>query len=342
MERTRTTKPIVCVGRSPCLTPLAATEYHGWHAIHYALVNTTPAAAPYCPRRLSGCPWPTCTRLRKGGHAHAQACAPAGLDAPVRCHDRRLDAKTNDDCWVIERRNANATKFEAERAAQCSGSLSEEQFVLAKYFGGGAQPTRGGTFLELGAFDGWKESNTLHLETCLGWRGLLIDGQPTHLEWMRTNRPAAISLGVAICPRHGLVNYSRWETTTSGIVQYMARTLRQRFRVDSAGQKPVPCGPLGSWLSLLRVGHIDFFSLDVQGAEHMVLGTLDWSKLSVGVLLSECKRLGCSDPQDAAVRALLEARAGLRWAGMLRARHDVWDGVFVNLTLWERHHGGTR
>ena len=261
------------------------------------------------------------------------------MDVPVRCHDRRLDAKTTQtECWVVERRGANTSRLEAERAAQCSGSLSEEQFILAKYFGG-ARPIRGGTFLELGAFDGWKESNTLHLESCLGWRGILMDGQPAHLDWMRSNRPQSVSLGVAICPQHGLVNYSRVSAgTTSGIVGYMARSVRQRFRVDASGQAPVPCGPLGSWLSLLGVTHLDFVSLDVQGAEHMVLSTLDWSALSVGVLLTECKRLGCTDPQDAAVRTLLEGRAGLRWAGMLRARHDVWDGVFINQTLWKRHH----
>ena len=239
---------------------------------------------------------------------------------------------------MIERRNATLLRMaEQDRAAQCSGSLSEEQFVLAKYFGG-ARPFRGGTFLELGAFDGWKESNTLHLETCLGWRGILVDGQPTHLGWMRSNRPAAVSLGVAICPHHGVVNYSRQDATTSGIVEYMSRAVRHRFKVDGAGKQTVPCGPLGAWLSALRVTHLDFFSLDVQGAELMVLGTLNWRMLSVGVLLSECKRVGCSDPQDTAVRTLLEERAGLRWAGMLRARHDVWDGIFVNRTLWAQHH----
>ena len=39
---------------------------------------------------------------------------------------------------------------------------------------------------------------------------------------------------------------------------------------------------------------------------------------------------------DAQVRALLEMKAGLRWAGTFRARHDVWDGVYVNETLWRR------
>ena len=36
----------------------------------------------------------------------------------------------------------------------------------------------------------------------------------------------------------------------------------------------VPCGPLGDWFSALRLSTIDFFSLDVEGAELVVLQTL--------------------------------------------------------------------
>ena len=189
---------------------------------------------------------------------------------------------------------------------------------------------------ELGAFDGWMESNTLHLESCLGWRGILIDGQPAHLAWMRANRPAALSVGVAVCRDHGRVNYSRQTATTSGIADYMSRSVYERFRLGAAGYQSVPCGPLGAWLRVLGVRRLDFFSLDVQGAELMVLRTIDWAALSVGVLVSECKGLGCADAQDRAVRRLLAAEAGLRWAGVLRARHDVWDAVYLDAAAWER------
>ena len=217
------------------------------------------------------------------------------------------------------------------RASQCSGSLGEEQYVLAEYFG----RTRGGVFVELGAFDGWQESNTLHLESCLGWRGVLLDS-PTHLDWLRHNRPAALSVGLAICPEAGLVNYSRQRATTAGIVRLMSPSVRRRFRVDGAGQEAVPCGPLGGLLASVGLTHVDFFSLDVQGAELMVLRTIDWRRLSVGVLIAECKGIACRDQQDAAVRALVETEGRMRWVGVLRARHDVWDAVFVNRSLARR------
>ena len=41
----------------------------------------------------------------------------------------------------------------------------------------------------------------------------------------------------------------------------------------------------------------------MQGAELMVLQTIDWSMLSVGVLLSECLGIGCTGAQDVQVEA---------------------------------------
>lgn len=76
-----------------------------------------------------------------------------------------------------------------------------------------------------------------------------------------------------------------------------------------------------------------FFSLDVQGAELMVLSSVDWRALSVSVLVTECKALFCRDTQDEEVHRLLTAVAGLQWAGIFRARHDVWDSVYVNASM---------
>ena len=222
--------------------------------------------------------------------------------------------------------------LQVENAKQCSGSLGEEHFVLNQFFG----RARRGTFLELGAFDGWMESNTLHLEACLDWRGLLIDS-PTHIEWLSQNRPNALSVGMAICPEAGWTNYSSQRATTAGIMSYMPSSVRRRFRVDGAGQQRVACGPLGALLDTLGVRHLDFFSLDVQGAEAMVLRTIDWSRLTVGVLIAECKALGCRDKQDDEVRGLLQGGPGMHRAVILRARHDVFDAVYVNRSLWERY-----
>jgi hypothetical protein len=51
-----------------------------------------------------------------------------------------------------------------------------------------------GTYIELGAFDGSTESNTMFFDKCLGWDGLLIEGQSDSYEKVILNRPRAVKL----------------------------------------------------------------------------------------------------------------------------------------------------
>ena len=55
-------------------------------------------------------------------------------------------------------------------------------------------------------------------------------------------------------------------------------------------------------LQLLKVAQIDYFSLDVEGAELSILETLRWDRINIGVLGIES-----SDVSDARVRRLLRA-----------------------------------
>ena len=310
----------VCIGwECQSVTNFAKSELDWRTALNRIGKGQEP---PGCPPRLHGCPWQSCGTQQ-------QKCAVLGQEAPTSCPSRGVQPHRS-PCFMMPSSQWLPRQQRKHRAASCSGSLGEEGFALHRFFGGRNGAVRhGGSFLELGAYDGWMESNTLHLEQCLGWRGVLIEGHPTHASWLRGNRPAAISLGVAICPQRGHVNFTVRPGTTAGIPSLMDRGVRSRFRLGTTQTAPVPCGPLGDWLAMLSMRSVDLFVLDVQGAELLVLSSLRWADISIGVLVVECKRLGCADRQDAAVFELVERR-GLRWAGMLRARHDIWDAVFVN------------
>ena len=41
-------------------------------------------------------------------------------------------------------------------------------------------------------------TNTYHLERCLGWQGLLIEGHPENFNKMVKARPGALNLGTAV------------------------------------------------------------------------------------------------------------------------------------------------
>ena len=193
---------------------------------------------------------------------------------------------------------------------------------------------RNGTFLEIGGNDGWKTTNTYHLEQCLGWQGIMIEGHPQNFQRMLRARPGVLSLGIAACKEHGVVAFTNRSGVASGINDLMSSHHKKRFHIVTKDSMLVPCGPLGDWLAALHAHSIDYFSLDVEGAEMLVLETLDWSALTVGVLLVECTSSGlegCISERDRAIGSYLSKR-GLTRLGAFRARHDIWDLVFVNRT----------
>ena len=174
-------------------------------------------------------------------------------------------------------------------------------------------------------------SNTRYLEACLGWRGLLIEGHPSNFALLNKTRPRALSLASAVCPQHGSALFSRRPGPSTGIVKHMSSQHRMRFRHDASPNHTfsVPCGPLQDWLTLLRFEAIDFFSLDVEGAELLVLSTLDWKRIRIGVLIAECASAGCIGPKDQKIANVLEPN-GLHHIATLRVRHDIFNAVFVN------------
>ena len=232
----------------------------------------------------------------------------------------------------------------------CSGSLGEEVFAIQSLLNQGKLgpsrphgslrarlgPTcegvqalpRGGTFLEIGANNGFA-SNTRYLEHCLGWRGVLVEGHPANFRDLVATRPGSLSLGTAVCAQHGTARFSRRGGPTSGIVGEMSRSFQKRWRHSASDTIDVPCGPLRDWLALLRLERVDYVSLDVEGAELLALSTLDWERFSVGVLIAECSHMGCTGANDRKVAALLRAR-GLQQVATLRVRHDIWDAAFAN------------
>jgi hypothetical protein len=64
------------------------------------------------------------------------------------------------------------------------------------------------TYVELGAFDGIRESNTHFYDYCLGWNGLLLEGNPVKYKELLINRPNAHKMNFA-------PSCSEWNTTVT-------------------------------------------------------------------------------------------------------------------------------
>lgn len=126
-----------------------------------------------------------------------------------------------------------------------------------------------GTFVELGALDGLDVSNTLMLERCYNWTGLLIEASPENVARLRNSGRRAPYVHSAVCARQGMI---RMSTVGGATARVLDATSRDH---DERPASLVPCQPLASLMRTAGLPEATFLSLDVEGMEEEVLMTVD-------------------------------------------------------------------
>jgi hypothetical protein len=185
-----------------------------------------------------------------------------------------------------------------------------------------------GTAIELGAVDGTlgTVSQTAMLEM-LGWRRILIEGCPKHVEALKKNRLAFV-VTAAICKKEGAVHYVT-KGFVSGILEFMSYSFLIEFmpalspfvtnhsdgglRVIPNVQFPnyvqsVSCVPLSKVLTAARSHHVNLFILDVEGGELGVLDTIDWENTRFDVIVIETEPKFRPQGYFSQVKDFLESR----------------------------------
>eukprot|EP00316_Scyphosphaera_apsteinii_P013061 CAMPEP_0119320208 /NCGR_PEP_ID=MMETSP1333-20130426/51846_1 /TAXON_ID=418940 /ORGANISM="Scyphosphaera apsteinii, Strain RCC1455" /LENGTH=212 /DNA_ID=CAMNT_0007326875 /DNA_START=287 /DNA_END=925 /DNA_ORIENTATION=+ len=167
----------------------------------------------------------------------------------------------------------------------------EEQTLVSRFY----SSHRGGTFVEIGGYDGLTYSNTYYLERCAGWHGLLIEANPVNFAQLLSNvlrfRPGTKAVHSAVCapprrtvPFTTLGGVSATDTRLAGSEFFEDRRTgwvgRDRTTVD------VPCTTFAHLIANLSI--IDLLSIDVEGGEWEVVSTAGLQDATrVGTLLIE-------------------------------------------------------
>lgn len=142
-----------------------------------------------------------------------------------------------------------------------------------------------GFYIECGGLDGELRSNTLFFERERGWNGLLIEADPKNFEQMITKQRKAWLSPACLAPvSHPTSVQFQQEENQGHIVGKQDK--------DSPGSEmgavvDVQCFPLYSYLLALNQTTVDYFSLDVEGAELSVLKTIPWEKVDIKTLSVE-------------------------------------------------------
>jgi hypothetical protein len=100
----------------------------------------------------------------------------------------------------------------------------EDLYAFAHFF----YARGGGTFLEMGALDGWLFSNSVGLDRVLGWRGVHIEASPDMYGNLVRNRGDQVAANVAVCGQPRVVHYADdGHPCCRGIAEFMSeRNLR--------------------------------------------------------------------------------------------------------------------
>ena len=139
-----------------------------------------------------------------------------------------------------------------EKAIEWTSQIGQDEFA----FNALGQKTNG-YFLEIGAFDGVKSSNTYCLEKYFGWNGLCVEANPETYKSLTSNRGCEC-LQMAVSNFTGEVFFEEASTVWD--------------KITDKGTVAVPCTTLTEIFKSKNVpSDIDYMSLDIEGAEVQAL-----------------------------------------------------------------------
>ena len=191
---------------------------------------------------------------------------------------------------------------------------------------------RGGFFIEAGAFDGCTISNSLLFEMTRGWTGLLVEPNDLHFAQLGRVRRKAWSFPhcFSTSRRAEIVDF-----VMAGAYGGIENPENRDFDYNGPGIEggkrtaKMQCFPVYSVLLALGNPTVDYFSLDIEGAEFPVLKTIPFDKVNISVLNVEMNRVGVVfDGREREMREFLDEN-GYRFYQKV-----AWDEIYVKKELF--------
>lgn len=189
---------------------------------------------------------------------------------------------------------------------------------------------RDGFYIELGANDGLKQSNTAFFEFFRNWKGILIEPSPEAFEECKISRPNSICLNLA-CVSDTYIG----EFIEGDFNGHMMSSVNGN-RLNNKNLIKVKVSTLQNILDSLNINTIDFLSLDTEGYEYEVLSGLNLNKYRPKYMLIEIYNM----QYDSLVKFLEENNYKLlnNISNYNKIDNPGWDGthndyLFIDLNI---------
>ncbi len=164
---------------------------------------------------------------------------------------------------------------------------------------------RGGTFVDIGAYDGVTGSNSLFFERNRGWTGVLVEPVAVQRAKAEQHRTAPC-LAYAVADKKGVAEFmavTEGYTQMSGLVKTYDKRMLGRVRADKRHAElviKVPTRSLSQILTEAGIPDPDFVSLDIEGGELAALRKFPFDKHDVKIWAIE------NNAGDPALPALMQ------------------------------------
>lgn len=198
------------------------------------------------------------------------------------------------------------------------GQLGQDAIAYAIFKG-----KKQGFYANIGANDGKEIDNTLLFEN-LGWQGFCVEANPKTFEKLKQNRKCdCYNVALVSKPmgkmRMATSDIGGQETSAimefdTGVMEYAwAGKEIEYFEVDTSTFDDI-------MRHYPQISHIDFMSLDVEGAELEVLKGIDFERFSFGLMSIEHNNVA---PARVAIIEFLKSK------GYRLFMDNYWDFMFV-------------
>ena len=162
-----------------------------------------------------------------------------------------------------------------------SNTRYEEEWVIRDFF----QNKQGGVFLDVGANDYRRESNTYYLETQLGWSGIAVEPQREFEEGYTKYRPRTRFRAFFASDKSN-EQAKLYVQRGNSLVTSSDRSFTER-EGRNITEMTAPTITLNDLLDAEHIAHIDFMSVDVELHEPQVLAGFDVERFSPALVCIE-------------------------------------------------------
>lgn len=197
---------------------------------------------------------------------------------------------------------------------------------------------KNGIFIDVGAHDGIKLSNSYFYEKYLNWTGICFEPLPEVFDKLKNNRKC-LCINKAAYNENITLEFMQntgYTEMLSGIVNtynedHKARIKREiAYHGGTSKILQVETVKLADIIEEHNYKTIDYLSIDTEGSEYQVLQGIDFNKVHINIIDVEVNYSGNSDHLN--IIKLLEDNNFMLW------KKCSWDEIYINKSLkysWE-------